>query len=110
MKFMKTFKMGFNMFALEKMIHPKSIGVSKSSLGKMYAAEMASKAVSRLKKQEKTFLGSYMSERLKEQLTEEEEDLLRDEYEYYDEWRYGEAWEENISLEEYNDYCKRRDY
>ena len=29
-----------------------------------------------------------MSERLKEQLTEEEEDLLRDEYEYYDEWRY----------------------
>lgn len=50
MKFMKTFKMGFNMFALEKMIHPKSIGVSKSSLGKMYAAEMASKAVSRLKK------------------------------------------------------------
>lgn len=50
MKFMKTFKMGFNMFALEKMTHPKSIGVSKSSLGKMYAAEMASKAVSRLKK------------------------------------------------------------
>ena len=50
MKFMKTFKMGFNMFALEKMIHPKSIGVSKSSLGKMYAAEIASKAVSRLKK------------------------------------------------------------
>ena len=45
-----------------------------------------------------------MSERLKEQLTEEEEDLLRDE------WRYGEAWEENISLEEYNDYCRRRDY
>lgn len=50
MKFMKAFKMGFNMFALEKMTHPKSIGVSKSSLGKMYAAEMASKAVSRLKK------------------------------------------------------------
>ena len=46
MKFMKAFKM----FALEKMTHPKSIGVSKSSLGKMYAAEMASKAVSRLKK------------------------------------------------------------
>ena len=51
-----------------------------------------------------------MSERLKEQLTEEEKDLLRDEYEYYDEWRYGEAWEANISLEEYNDYCRRRDY
>ena len=51
-----------------------------------------------------------MSERLKEQLTEEEEHLLRDEYEYYDEWRYGVAWEENISLEEYNDYCRRRDY
>ncbi len=50
MKFMKTFKMGFNMFALEKMTHPKSIGVSKSSLGKMYAAEMAYKAGSKLKK------------------------------------------------------------
>lgn len=50
MKFMKAFKMGFNMFALEKMMHPKSIGVSRSSLGKIYATEMASKAVSRLKK------------------------------------------------------------
>ena len=50
MKFMKAFKMGFNMFALEKMTHPKSIGVSRLSLGKIYATEMASKAVSRLKK------------------------------------------------------------
>lgn len=51
-----------------------------------------------------------MSERLKEQLTEEEEDLLRDEYEYYDEWQIWRSLEANISLEEYNDYCRRRDY
>ncbi len=50
MKFMKAFKMGFNMFALEKMTYPKSIGVSRSSLGKIYATEMASKTVSKLKK------------------------------------------------------------
>ena len=45
-----------------------------------------------------------------DRLTEEQEELLRDEYEYYDEWRNGEAWDEGISLEAYNLSCRIRDY
>ena len=44
------------------------------------------------------------------ELTEEQEELLRDEYEYYYEWRNGEAWEEGISLSDYNQSCRIRDY
>ncbi len=35
---------------------------------------------------------------------------LRDQYEYYDEWRNGEAWDEGISLEQYDMSCRMRDY
>lgn len=39
-------------------------------------------------------------------LTEEQEEYLRDEYEYFDEWRESEARMYDVSLEDY-DYSRR---
>jgi hypothetical protein len=47
---------------------------------------------------------------LYENISEEQEERLRDEYEYYDEWKSSDAWDEGVSLDAYEEHCKRRDY
>lgn len=43
-------------------------------------------------------------------LSEEQGEFLMDEFEYYCEWKDSEAREEGISLAEYENWCKLRDY
>jgi hypothetical protein len=45
-----------------------------------------------------------------EEPSKEQEEWLRDEYEYYDEWKNSDAWDEGISLGAYEEMRKHRDY